>query len=324
MQNTSRENDNTENMTYTDITFLGTGGAWGVPELNCDCLICREIRRQGEKRERTALLFSNKTTILIDCGPDIRSQLSRHGVKKIDAVLISHEHGDHYVGLDDLFAYKRNCPKDAYCPIPVYVTSKSWEVIGRSFAYLEQMDVIKTHKTEPNKWFVQGDFKVFPFKTNHGLFAKGSVGFAVKCKNKLGQDVRLVYTSDFIDLPEVPPELICPDYLIIQSFWLNEPVNNRPHHMSFQRAMHFIGLLKPKVETFLVHIGDADMVAGDPANSMAKKYEPKDPLRPLAGGDPYPVPLNQVQWQETVNQVMSDRGLSYKVTVAYDGLSIRI
>ena len=34
-----------------DITFLGTGGAWGVPELNCDCLICREMRRKGEKRE---------------------------------------------------------------------------------------------------------------------------------------------------------------------------------------------------------------------------------------------------------------------------------
>jgi phosphoribosyl 1,2-cyclic phosphate phosphodiesterase len=49
-----------------NITFLGTGGAWGVPEINCDCLICREMREREEKRERTALLISNKTNLLLD------------------------------------------------------------------------------------------------------------------------------------------------------------------------------------------------------------------------------------------------------------------
>ncbi|HBF43200.1 MAG TPA: hypothetical protein DDW42_06135 [Desulfobacteraceae bacterium] len=311
-------------MTQTGITFLGTGAAWGVPEINCDCLICREMRKRGEKRERTSILLSGKTTLLIDCGPDIRAQLSRNSIKKIDGVLITHEHGDHYMGLDELFVYKRNCPKDVYRPIPVHVTAKSWEVIGLRFAYLEKMGVIEVKKIETNRWFTQGDFEVFPFKTDHGSFSKGSVGFAVKCRRELGREVLLVYTSDFIDLPEVPLELIKPDYLIIQSFWLNEPVNNRPHHMSFQRAIHFIEHLKPKKETFLVHIGDADMVAGDPANTYSKKYEPKDPLRPLAGENPYPVPLNQKEWQETVDQIMLDRGLSYKVTVAHDDLYIRI
>ena len=69
-----------------DIIFLGTGGAWGVPEVNCECLICREMRRIGEKRERTALPLSNETNLLIDCGPDIRSQLSRNRVDRIDGV----------------------------------------------------------------------------------------------------------------------------------------------------------------------------------------------------------------------------------------------
>ena len=110
-----------------DITFLGTGSAWGVPEINCNCLICQEMKHRREKRERSAFLLSNKTTLLIDCGPDIRSQLLRHKIAGIDAVLISHEHGDHYMGLDDLFSYKRNAPRDALGPIPVYLTSKSWE-----------------------------------------------------------------------------------------------------------------------------------------------------------------------------------------------------
>ena len=307
-----------------DIIFLGTGGAWGVPELNCDCLICREMRQRGEKRERTSILLSNKTTLLMDCGPDARAQLSRHNVDRIDGVLISHEHGDHYMGLDELFVYKRNSHREAFRRIPVYLTDKSWDVIRPRFAYLEEMGVIEIRKIEPGKWFKHREFEVFSFKTEHGSFAKGSAGFLIRSNDSSGNKVHVVYTSDFMDLPEVPFELIEPDYLIIQSFWLNEPLNNRPHHMSFQRSINFIERLKPKKETFLVHIGDADMVPGDPSNNFAKKYEPKDPLRPTAGGDPYPIPLHQAQWQETVDQIMSDRGLPYKVTVAHDDLRIHI
>ena len=113
-----------------DITFLGTGAAWAVPELICNCFICCEMRRKGESRERTALLLSNKTNLLIDCGPDIRSQLSRHCVDRIDGVLISHEHGDHFIGLDELFAYKRNSPRATIPPIPVYLTAIADEFGG--------------------------------------------------------------------------------------------------------------------------------------------------------------------------------------------------
>ena len=309
---------------HVDLTFLGTGAAWGVPELNCDCLICKKHRQNGERRERTSLLLSGETTLLVDCGPDAKSQLSRCKVDRIDAALISHEHGDHYMGLDELFAYKRNSPRTVFNPIPVYLTAKSWEVIGQRFGYLENVEVMKTHKIEPGNWFSQGEFNIFPFKTEHGSFAKGSVGFVIQFKNEHGVDVRLVYTSDFIDLSDVPPELICPDYLVIQSFWLNEPRHNRPNHMSFQRAIQFIEKLKPKKDAFLVHIGDSDMVEGDPANNMAKKCEPAEPLRPLSGGDPYPIPLSQAQWQKTVNEVVSDRGLPYKVTVAHDDLRVPI
>jgi hypothetical protein len=226
--------------------------------------------------------------------------------------------------LDELFAYKRNVPRKDYVPIPVYMTQRSWEVIGPRFAYLEAMEVIEVCLVEPGKWFRQGEFQIFPFKTQHGDFSKGAVGFAIQAKDPSGEEVRILYTSDFVDLPEASAELLSPDYLIIQSFWLNEPQENRPHHMSFQRAIPFIEQLKPTKETFLVHIGDADMVPGDPANKNAKKYAPKDPLRPPSGGDPYPIPLNQVQWQKTIDQIRADRNLSYKITVAYDDLRIRL
>ena len=307
-----------------DVIFLGTGGAWGVPEVNCGCLICREMRERGEKRDRTAILLSGETNLLIDCGPDTRSQLLRNRVHRIDGVLISHEHGDHYMGMDELFAYKRNSPKDTWRPVPVYLTPETWDVVSPRFAYLEQMDVIQSHLIEPGKWFTHEEFEVFPFRTEHGAFAKGSVGFAIRSKDRQGKEKSLVYTSDFMDLPEVRSEMFNPDYLVIQAFWLNEPVNNRPNHMSFQRAIHFIELLKPKKETFLVHIGEADMVVGDPANNILKKYEPKAPLRPPSGADPYPIPLNQEQWQQTVDRIVLDRKLPYKVTVAYDDMRVSI
>jgi phosphoribosyl 1,2-cyclic phosphate phosphodiesterase len=270
------------------------------------------------------LLLSGKSTLLIDCGPDAKSQLLRNGVDRIDAVLISHEHGDHYMGLDELFAYKRTVPRNAFCPIPVFLTAKSLAVIQSRFAYMEEMGVLEWRKIEAGKWFIQGEFSVFPFETEHGAFAKGSVGFMIAFNSQDRGRVRIAYTSDFMDLPDIPLELAHPDYLVIQSFWLHEPLHNRPHHMSFQRAIQFIDRLKPKKETFLVHIGDGEMVAGDPANDMAKKYESKEPMCPPSEDEPYPVPLNQSQWQKTVDRIMSDRRLPYKITVAHDDLRIHI
>lgn len=293
-----------------------------MPELNCDCMICRDMRQRHEKRERTALLLSGRTNLLIDCGPDIASQLSRHAVRHLDGVLITHEHGDHYIGLDELFSYKRTSPRGEFKPIPVYMSPASWEIIKMRFGYLEQMEVIKVHEVIPKRFSPVAEFNVFPFRTGHGAFAGGSVGYLIK--NTEGRPFRLVYTSDFMTLPEIPEEIKRPDYLILQCSRLNEPVKNTPQLMSFQRAMEFMKLLKPTREIFLVHIGDGDQVPGDPANAMTKKREPASPLTPPGSSHPYPIPRNQEEWQSLVNQILSDYNLAVKCTVAFDGLTISL
>jgi phosphoribosyl 1,2-cyclic phosphate phosphodiesterase len=149
-----------------EIMFLGTGGAWGLPELDCDCFICREMRRKGEKRDRTSLLLRNASTLLVDCGPDARTQLSRNDIRAIDAVLITHHHNDHYIGLDELFAYKRNRSRGTFAAIPVYLTQKSREVIRRRFDYLEDMEVIRFLTIEPGRWFSVNAFRVLAFDTD--------------------------------------------------------------------------------------------------------------------------------------------------------------
>jgi phosphoribosyl 1,2-cyclic phosphate phosphodiesterase len=306
------------------LTFLGTGGAWGLPELNCECRICSGMRARQEMRSRTALLLSGETNLLIDCGPDIRLQLSDHAVRRIDGVLLTHEHGDHYLGLDDLFAFKRARPRGQFMPIPVFVSAKSWETIRSRFGYLVGAGVIAIHEVEPGRVYGIGQVEFSPFKTTHGAFALGSVGFQIRVRKPNEKEVRLVYTSDFTDVPGEPQELFAPDFLILQSYWFNEPEVNRPNHMSFQRGIELIRRWQPRKETFLVHFGDADMVAGDPANTMSKKAAAKDPLTPPSGGKPYPVPLHQEEWQETVNRVLSDYRLPHKVTVAWDGMKVEI
>jgi phosphoribosyl 1,2-cyclic phosphate phosphodiesterase len=302
------------------LTFLGTGGTWGLPELNCDCMICSDMRQRHEKRERTALLLSGRSNLLIDCGPDIAAQLSRHAVRHLDGVLITHEHGDHYIGLDELFAYKRTSPREGFTPIPVCMSSAAWEIIKLRFGYLEQMEVIKVYPLIPKRFSPVAGFEIFPFKTDHGSFAEGSVGYLIK--NTGGSPFRLIYTSDFMSLPEIPEEIVHPEYLVLQCSRLNEPSKNTPQLMSFQRAMEFITLLKPTREIFLVHIGDGDQVPGDPANTMTKKREPANPLTPPGSSHPYPIPKNQGEWQTVVNQILSDYHLAFKCTVAYDGLTV--
>jgi len=285
-------------------------------------MICRDMRQRREKRECTALLLEGRSSLLIDCGPDIAAQLSRHSVRRLDGVLITHEHGDHYIGLDELFSYKRSAPRGEFTPIPVYMTPETWETVRMRFGYLEQMQVIKVHEVTPKRFSPVAGFDVFPFRTDHGAFARGSVGYLIK--NRSGTPFRLVYTSDFMNLPDIPEEIVQPEVLILQCSRLNEPVKNSPQLMSFQRAMEFMKLLKPTREIFLVHIGDGDQVPGDPANTMTKKREPADPLTPPGSSHPYPIPKNQDEWQSVVNRILSDYNLNFKCTVAYDGLTINL
>lgn len=303
------------------LTFLGTGGAWGVPELNCNCLICQEMRKAHEKRDRTSLLLSNKSTLLIDCGPDIRDQLMRNEINRLDGILITHEHGDHFIGLDEILAYKRNFPREDFKTIPLFVTEKSWEVIGVRFSYLVDMGLIEIKKIKAGEEFCFNEYNILPFKTYHGEFAKGSVGFIISF-NDSNNKKKIIYTSDFLYIPEFHQEMYEPDYLIIQSFWLNEPEVNRANHMSFQNALDYIKRFSPKKETFLIHIGDADMVPGDSANVNAKKYKPKSPIRLPNSNKPYPIPLNHSQWQETIDRIIEDYRLGFKITVSKDDMEV--
>jgi phosphoribosyl 1,2-cyclic phosphate phosphodiesterase len=300
------------------LTFLGTGSAWSLPEIGCDCLICRHMHRNKESRLRTSLYLEAKEKLLIDCGPDIVRQWWTNDLKSLDGVIITHEHGDHYLGLDELVALRRSAVSHAWRPIPTYATAASWDTIELRFGYLLEK-TLERRLAVPGEPLAGLHTRVVPFKTYHGPMAKGAVGYVFEDGGK-----RLVYTSDLLHLEKQKDILRHPDVLVIQSHWLNEPEFNRPSLLSLQRALPMIRAWEPREKVFLVHISDADQVVGDPANTYLKKIPPADPLKDPQTGIPYNVPTCQAEWQEVAERAFKDSGITTTVQVAYDGLKVEI
>jgi phosphoribosyl 1,2-cyclic phosphate phosphodiesterase len=304
------------------VTLLGTGSAWGLPELGCKCRVCRTLKVRGEERTRTCLLLRGRETLLLDCGPDIRRQLMHRLPRPPAAVLITHAHGDHFLGLDELVAYRRLVGREAWKPIPTYATAAAWSRIEQVFGYLLD-SLLEKRVAQPGRLLTGLHTRIRPFATNHGPVAKGSVGYVVEEDVDGAGVARLLYTGDFVDLVEEPVLEGPLHLLVIQSHWLHEPRENRPHHMSFQRALEYIRRWDPK-RVCLVHLSEEYPVEHDETDRGLKGTPAKAPLLDPRTGRPYPNPLSHADWQQVVDRIAEDQGLHQRPIVGCDGLTIRI
>jgi len=84
------------------ITFLGSGTSGGVPVINCDCDVCMSDNPKNKRLRSSILIEVNNLHILVDTSPDLRQQLLRRRIPRLDAVLYTHAHADHIFGLDEL------------------------------------------------------------------------------------------------------------------------------------------------------------------------------------------------------------------------------
>jgi len=114
------------------ITFLGTGTSQGVPVIACDCEVCTSTDPHDKRLRTSVLIEGDDKTVVIDSGPDFRYQMLRAGVKRLDAIVFTHEHKDHVAGMDDIraFNYRQNAPVD------VYATTRVQEALKREFSYI--------------------------------------------------------------------------------------------------------------------------------------------------------------------------------------------
>jgi len=113
------------------ITFLGTGTSQGIPLIGCPCYVCKSLDYRDKRLRASILVEIENASVVVDSGPDFRQQMLRAGTKKMDALLITHEHKDHVAGLDDVRAFNYLQEKS----MPIFAMQRVLDHIKIEFAY---------------------------------------------------------------------------------------------------------------------------------------------------------------------------------------------
>ena len=110
-----------EDNTRARLTILGSGTSQGVPMIACPCHVCHSADPRDKRLRTSAMVEMNGMRIIIDAGPDFRTQMLREAVTHIDAILLTHNHKDHTGGLDDVRAFNFFEHKDSHIYCEKYV-----------------------------------------------------------------------------------------------------------------------------------------------------------------------------------------------------------
>jgi phosphoribosyl 1,2-cyclic phosphate phosphodiesterase len=222
------------------ITFLGTGTSQGVPVIACDCDTCLSVDPHDKRLRTSLLLETNNVTLLFDAGPDFRQQMLRENVRKLDAIIITHEHKDHIAGMDDVRAFNYKS-QDA---IDIYAEERVQKAIKREFAY-----VFAEHQYPGIPRMRLNDIPEYGFKV------KGVMIVPVRVRHlnleilgfRIGD---FAYITDANYIPEESKEkLIGVKYMVINALRKEKHIS----HFNLREAIDFIREISPK-KAFLIHI----------------------------------------------------------------------
>lgn len=222
------------------LRFLGTGTSTGVPEIGCKCEVCTSTDPRDRRLRCSALLQEGDITILIDCGPDFREQMLRADVKRIDALLMTHKHYDHVMGIDDLRPYTRD--KE----LPIYADRETEMQIRAFFPYCfgkvkyPGVANIRIEPVSANNNFNVGGIEVTPIRVFHGMFPITAYRFG-----------KLAYITDmsYIEPGELE-KLEGVETLVINALRYSKPHKT---HQTVLEALSIIERIKPQ-ETYFTHM----------------------------------------------------------------------
>ncbi len=150
------------------VRLLGTGTSQGIPIIGCHCPVCTSTDERDHRLRTSALVEVDGVNILIDAGPDLRQQLLRCGVTRLDALLLTHEHKDHTGGIDDVrpinFLMKT--------PLNIYGQPRVMKAIRNDYSYAFGPDQypgvpqLVLNPLQPEPFEVKG-VEVIPVKVRH-------------------------------------------------------------------------------------------------------------------------------------------------------------
>src|SRR5580692_5834411 len=109
-------------MGKVELLFLGTGTSAGVPMIGCHCDVCSSADPRDKRNRPSVIISYDGFAVLVDTTPDLRHQCVAQGIDMIDALVFTHAHADHIMGLDDVrrFNASRTGPLDAWADAATY------------------------------------------------------------------------------------------------------------------------------------------------------------------------------------------------------------
>ena len=223
------------------LTFLGTGTSVGVPTIGCTCRVCSSTDPHDKRLRASVLVESGDTRVLVDCGPDFRQQMLGREFKKIDAVLLTHEHYDHVGGIDDLR------PFCTFGEVDVYADGNTVGDLRRRIPYCfgeskyPGVPKINLSVVEPHRPFSIGSIDVLPIQVMHGKLP--ILGY------RFGD---LVYITDMKTIRKEEMEYLKGVKILIVNALRFSPEHHS--HMTVNEAMEFIRMVSPQ-KTYFTHMG---------------------------------------------------------------------
>lgn len=241
------------------IVFLGTGTSAGVPAIGCDCGVCASSDpRDRRLRTSAALRFVDPTgqdrVILIDAGPDLREQALRNNLRRVDAILFTHNHVDHTFGLDEV----RRFNVVMRAPIGVYADRRTLDHLGRVYAHIYQREnnvndsfvaTLVNHELRAEQAFELFGLRITPIPLLHGRLPV--LGFRFdRAAAATAPPLPLAYCTD---VSAIPPQSW--RYLGGLSTLVLDALRHRKHptHFSLREAVSVADRIGAK-RTFFVHM----------------------------------------------------------------------
>lgn len=232
-------------MTRVELTFLGTGTSAGVPMIGCHCPVCTSADPRDKRTRPSVVIGYGDTHVLVDASPELRLQCVANELQSIDAVVFTHAHADHIMGLDDVRRF--NALRQG--PLDVWADAQTFQVLERCFGYAFTAPTPQTRLFRPHliERLIDGAFDIaaarwMPIPLMHGSMPV--LGFRVG---------NLAYCTDVSEIPPASYELLRDlDVLVLDA------LQHKRHttHFSLEQAVEQAQRIGAR-QTWLTHIAHA-------------------------------------------------------------------
>jgi phosphoribosyl 1,2-cyclic phosphate phosphodiesterase len=228
-----------------ELTFLGSGTSQGVPVIGKEYPPAFLANPKNHRTRPSVHVATKEVAFVIDTGPEFRLQCLRENVRHLDAVIITHPHADHIMGLDDC---RRFCDLRGG-PLPVHASAETMDQLSRVFVYAFDGRPIPKGYFAPDPRVIEGpftlgDLTVTPYDLPHGRFTTTGLVFS------RGQERLAAYFSDCKEVPAAAVAGSQGARLVVLDAFRPDP---HPTHMCLDEALTTARRIRGE-RTLLTHL----------------------------------------------------------------------